>query len=72
MEKDRIELVLKIKNLNHKILRRVEIELNILKKNNTNWSLEIDNMFVRLREGILDEIGDLQRFVGQNDRSGKS
>jgi hypothetical protein len=53
----------KIKKLNRQILSRVETELDVLRTNNSGLTKEIDDMYIRLRKGILDDIGDCEREI---------
>jgi len=50
-----------IKKLNRMILSRVESELEVLKESTPDVSKEVDNIYKRLRKGILDDIGDCER-----------
>jgi len=50
-----------IKKLNRKVLSRVESELEVLKDNHSGLIKEVDDIYKRLRKGILDDIGDCER-----------
>lgn len=52
-----------IKKLNRKILSKVENELLILKENHPSLSKDVDDVYKRLRKGILDDIGDTERLL---------
>ena len=50
-----------IQKLNRKILNKLENEVTVFKDNHPHLQLEVDNMYKRLRKGILDDIGEIQR-----------
>ena len=58
-----LEVVLAIKELNWRILRKVENELDVLKKNYPEMEKSLEDMKERLKAGVMDDIGGCQRKV---------
>lgn len=61
--KEYLEFMVELRRLNYNILRRIEIEFDLLKENNPETAHEFVNIYTRLRKGILDDIGNLSRSV---------
>ena len=63
MREENSRIVVEVKRLPKKILRKLEIELEILQNAHPELTSEFSNMYGRLRNGILDDIGDCARLI---------
>jgi len=57
---------IEIRKLPRKILSRVENEFLVLKDNHPELIRNLDDVYRRLRKGILDDIGDTEREISGN------
>lgn len=52
-----------VNSLRRKILRKIEIEFESVIEEKPELKVFLDNAFIRLKKGILDEIGDCVRNI---------
>lgn len=63
LREEYLEIMVQLRRLNYNILRRIEIEFDLLKENDPEKAHEFVNIYTRLRKGILDDIGNTSRSI---------